>query len=195
MIRARAANRSGVSIPFGACAPGLFRHSTPERVVRVLSSAYTRGRAKISDLQKAGMRRIARWVRLKPLLTAGDKSMPLSATTNRWRMPTQREPGQPAQAHRSRSARLLRSSPKRTANQRGEFMRDLIFREMHCRCESRSRDDPALQEIVGVQLLLMNVLKPLATGQPLTAAALRQHRGRGPQAEADRRAQTRSGGK
>src|SRR5580698_9600407 len=28
-----------------------------------------------------------------------------------------------------------------------------------------------LTEIVGVQLLLMNVLKPIATGQPLTAAA------------------------
>ena len=31
--------------------------------------------------------------------------------------------------------------------------------------------DIALNEIVGVQLLLMNVLKPLAIGQPMTAAA------------------------
>ena len=37
--------------------------------------------------------------------------------------------------------------------------------------ETRYRADIALNEIVGVQLLLMNVLKPIAIGQPLTAAA------------------------
>lgn len=33
MIRANAASRTGVNIPFVACAPGSFRHSTPERAL------------------------------------------------------------------------------------------------------------------------------------------------------------------
>ncbi|SRR5258708_39627145 len=52
----------------------------------------------------------------------------------------------------------------------GEFLRELIFREMNAAGAER-HTDCTLQEIVGVQLLLMNVLKPLATGQPLTPAA------------------------
>jgi hypothetical protein len=52
----------------------------------------------------------------------------------------------------------------------GEFIRDLIFREMNAERRLDAKD-AALQEIVGVQLLLMNVLKPIATGQRLTAAA------------------------
>jgi hypothetical protein len=52
----------------------------------------------------------------------------------------------------------------------GELIRDLIFREMNTEQKSNARD-AVLQEIVGVQLLLMNVLKPIATGQPLTPAA------------------------
>lgn len=52
----------------------------------------------------------------------------------------------------------------------GEFIRDLIFREMKIGAGPQVWDS-ALQEIVGVQLLLMNVLKPVATGQPITAAA------------------------
>ena len=52
----------------------------------------------------------------------------------------------------------------------GEFIRDLIFREMNAERRLDAKD-AALQEIVGVQLLLMNVLKPIATGQPMTAAA------------------------
>ena len=52
----------------------------------------------------------------------------------------------------------------------GEFIRDLIFREMNAERRLDAKD-AALQEIVGVQLLLMNVLKPIATGQPLTVAA------------------------
>jgi hypothetical protein len=53
---------------------------------------------------------------------------------------------------------------------RGEWMRDVILRAVY-REKSRSSIDPALNEIVGVQLLLMNVLKSIATGQPMTAAA------------------------
>ena len=52
----------------------------------------------------------------------------------------------------------------------GEFIRDLIFHEMNARERPDTRD-AALREIVGVQLLLMNILKPIATGQPITAAA------------------------
>jgi hypothetical protein len=52
----------------------------------------------------------------------------------------------------------------------GEFIRDLIFREMETGAGAQVMDS-TLQEIVGVQLLLMNILKPIATGQPLTAAA------------------------
>ena len=53
---------------------------------------------------------------------------------------------------------------------RGEWMRDVILRAVQL-AKCRDSIHPTLKEIVGVQLLLMNVLKPLATGQPLTAAA------------------------
>jgi hypothetical protein len=52
----------------------------------------------------------------------------------------------------------------------GEFIRDLIFREINAGQRPDARD-AALREIVGVQLLLMNILKPIAIGQPMTAAA------------------------
>jgi len=51
---------------------------------------------------------------------------------------------------------------------RGEWMRDVILRAVQL-AKSGGSIDPALIEIVGVQLLLMNVLKPLAIGQPMTA--------------------------
>jgi hypothetical protein len=54
--------------------------------------------------------------------------------------------------------------------QRGEFIRHLIL-DAFTGDEGRADAGPLLTEIVGVQLLLMNVLKPVATGQPLTAAA------------------------
>jgi hypothetical protein len=53
---------------------------------------------------------------------------------------------------------------------RGEWMRDVILRAVRL-AKSGDNVDPTLKEIVGVQLLLMNVLKPIAIGQPLTAAA------------------------
>ena len=52
---------------------------------------------------------------------------------------------------------------------RGELIRQLILRELAF--ENGSQPDVILAEIVGIQLLLMNVLKPIATGQSLTAAA------------------------
>jgi hypothetical protein len=47
---------------------------------------------------------------------------------------------------------------------RGEWIRDVILKEMR----KGSASDPFLAEILGVRLLLVNVLRPLATGQTLT---------------------------
>ena len=46
---------------------------------------------------------------------------------------------------------------------RGEWIRNVILKEM---CEG-SASDPSLAEILGVRLLLVNVLRPLASGQRL----------------------------
>jgi hypothetical protein len=50
---------------------------------------------------------------------------------------------------------------------RGEWIRDVILREM---CGELG-GDPSLAEILGVRLLLVNVLRPLAAGQTLTPEA------------------------
>ena len=47
---------------------------------------------------------------------------------------------------------------------RGEWIRDVILREVR----GASASDPSLAEILGVRLLLVNVLRPLAAGQRLT---------------------------
>jgi hypothetical protein len=47
---------------------------------------------------------------------------------------------------------------------RGEWIRDVILREVRV----ASATNPLLAEIVGVRLLLVNVLRPLAAGQRLT---------------------------
>jgi hypothetical protein len=46
---------------------------------------------------------------------------------------------------------------------RGEWIRDVILREMR----GEQASDPTLAEILGVRLLLVNVLRPLAAGQRL----------------------------
>jgi hypothetical protein len=46
---------------------------------------------------------------------------------------------------------------------RGEWIRDVILKEMR----EGSASDPSLAEILGVRLLLVNVLRPLAAGQRL----------------------------
>jgi hypothetical protein len=46
---------------------------------------------------------------------------------------------------------------------RGEWIRDVILREV----SGDSASDPSLAEILGVRLLLVNVLRPLAAGQKL----------------------------
>jgi hypothetical protein len=54
--------------------------------------------------------------------------------------------------------------------QRGEFIRKLILNALSEE-EAGADGDPILIEVVGIQLLLMNVLKPIATGQAMTATA------------------------
>jgi hypothetical protein len=51
---------------------------------------------------------------------------------------------------------------------RGQWMRSAVLIALE---KPATEANIALNEIVGVQLLLMNVLKPMAIGQPLTAAA------------------------
>jgi hypothetical protein len=50
---------------------------------------------------------------------------------------------------------------------RGEWIRDVILRELR----GDPASDPSLAEILGVRLLLVNVLRPLAAGQRLTPEA------------------------
>jgi hypothetical protein len=50
---------------------------------------------------------------------------------------------------------------------RSEWMRDVILRELR----GDPANDPSLAEILGVRLLLVNVLRPLAAGQRLTLEA------------------------
>jgi hypothetical protein len=47
---------------------------------------------------------------------------------------------------------------------RSEWMRDIILRELR----SATVHDPSLAEIVGVRLLLVNVLRPIAAGQGMS---------------------------
>jgi hypothetical protein len=46
---------------------------------------------------------------------------------------------------------------------RGQWIREVILRAMH----SAASPDPLLAETVGIRLLLVNVLRPLAAGQQL----------------------------
>lgn len=50
---------------------------------------------------------------------------------------------------------------------RSEWMRDVILRELR----SAPVNDASLAEILGMRLLLVNVLRPLAAGQKLTPEA------------------------
>lgn len=50
---------------------------------------------------------------------------------------------------------------------RGQWIRDVILAELR----NARPDDPSLAEILGVRLLLVNVLRPLAAGQKLTPEA------------------------
>ena len=64
-------------------------------------------------------------------------------------------------------ARLLDQLATAKGMARSEWMRDVILRELR----GGSASDPSLAEILGVRLLLVNVLRPLAAGQRLTPEA------------------------
>jgi len=61
-------------------------------------------------------------------------------------------------------ARLLDEVATAKGVARSEWMRDVILRELR----SESPHDPSLAEILGVRLLLVNVLRPLAAGQSVS---------------------------
>ncbi len=64
-------------------------------------------------------------------------------------------------------ARLLDEIATAKGVPRSEWMRDVILRELRC----TPTGDTSLAEILGVRLLLVNVLRPLAAGQKLTPEA------------------------
>jgi hypothetical protein len=53
----------------------------------------------------------------------------------------------------------------------GEFIRDLILAELGRTENERGGSDPTLTEVLGVRLLLVNVLRPLAAGQSMSLEA------------------------
>lgn len=64
-------------------------------------------------------------------------------------------------------ARLLDKLATAKGVPRSEWMRDVILRELRL----APMNDLSLAEILGVRLLLVNVLRPLAAGQRLTPEA------------------------
>ena len=64
-------------------------------------------------------------------------------------------------------ARLLDQTAEAKGIPRSEWMREVILRELR----SEPLDDGSLAEILGIRLLLVNVLRPLAAGQRLTSEA------------------------
>ncbi len=66
--------------------------------------------------------------------------------------------------NRAEAARLD-ALVKRRGLQRGELIRQLILDELARDAGQMPASDPALAEILGVRLLLVNVLRPLAAGQ------------------------------
>src|ERR1700739_2536137 len=64
-------------------------------------------------------------------------------------------------------ARLLDEVATAKGVPRSEWMRDVILRELR----PTLMNDASLAEILGVRLLLVNVLRPLAAGQKLTPEA------------------------
>ena len=64
-------------------------------------------------------------------------------------------------------ARLLDQVAAAKGVPRSEWMRDVILRELR----TSPMSDASLAEILGVRLLLVNVLRPLAAGQKLTPEA------------------------
>ena len=64
-------------------------------------------------------------------------------------------------------ARLLDEVAKEHGVPRSEWMRNALLRQLR----SESAADPLLGELIGVRLLLVNVLRPFASGQRVTPEA------------------------
>lgn len=63
-------------------------------------------------------------------------------------------------------ARLLDKVAAAQGVPRSEWMRNAVLRDLH---SAPATSDPSLAEILGVRLLLVNVLRPLAAGQKVAA--------------------------
>ncbi len=66
-------------------------------------------------------------------------------------------PGRAPRGHRTRGG---------LGQARSEWMRDVILRELRV-----VSNDPLLEEVVGIRLLLINVLRPLANGEQMATDA------------------------
>jgi hypothetical protein len=89
-------------------------------------------------------------------------------------LPSQNRPGKTVFRNTTRclkltveEARLLDEVATAKGVARSEWMRDVILRELR----PAPMSDSSLAEILGVRLLLVNVLRPLAAGQRLTPEA------------------------
>lgn len=89
-------------------------------------------------------------------------------------LPSQNNPGKTVFRNTTRclkltqdEARLLDEVATAKGVPRSEWMRDVILRELR----PAPMGDASLAEILGVRLLLVNVLRPLAAGQKLTPEA------------------------
>jgi len=89
-------------------------------------------------------------------------------------LPSQTNPGKTVFRNTTRclkltkdEARLLDEVATAKGVPRSEWMRDVILRELR----QAPMSDASLAEILGVRLLLVNVLRPLAAGQKLTPEA------------------------
>jgi hypothetical protein len=65
-------------------------------------------------------------------------------------------------------ARLVDEVATANGVARSEWMRDAILRELH---PASASNNSSLAEVLGIRLLLVNVLRPLAAGQKLTPEA------------------------
>jgi hypothetical protein len=64
----------------------------------------------------------------------------------------------------TQEAKAVEAAASRAGKTPSEWARDVILRE----AQTTSTGDPELAEILGVRLLLVNVLRPLAAGQQVT---------------------------
>jgi hypothetical protein len=141
--------------PVRRYAPGEFRQSTPERVVQVHRGA---------PFENSWTWKIP--VHLGAPLNCGVNMALLKAESTREKDAHRVFPVTIKLTEDERRRVTAYAQSQRVA--RGQWMRSAVLIALE---KPAGEANIALNEIVGVQLLLMNVLKPIAIGQPLTAAA------------------------